>query len=326
MGMTETDSNGGGAPALPPWPFPAGTGLDTGAGPAPHVRPPAIMGVVNVTPDSFSDGGRFFDADRAVEHGLRLVGDGADILDVGGESTRPGAAPVAEDEELRRVLPVIERLVRETRAPISIDTMKAAVARAAVEAGATIVNDVSAGLADPQMLGTVAELCRRRPVHLVLMHRQGDPATMQVAPHYDDAVAEVREHLIERVAAAERAGVPRELLAIDPGIGFGKRLPHNLALLAGLPELRRLGSPLGLPLVLGVSRKSFIADLSRSHGPADWLAEERLEHHSSGPSGRIGGTAAAVALAVASGAVDVLRVHDVAIMKEVALVARALRQ
>ena len=280
------------------------------------------MGVVNVTPDSFSDGGRFFDADRAVEHGLRLVGDGADILDVGGESTRPGADPVPEDEELRRVLPVIERLARETRAPISIYTMKAAVARAAVEAGATIVNDVSAGLADPRMLATVAELCRNRPVHLVLMHRQGDPATMQVAPHYDDAVAEVREHLIERVAAAEHAGVPRELLAIDPGIGFGKRLPHNLALLAGLPELRRLG----FPLVLGVSRKSFIADLGGAQGPADWLAEERTEQTSAGPLSRIGGTAAAVALAVVSGAVDVLRVHDVAIMKEVALVARALRR
>ncbi|MEM1447966.1 MAG: dihydropteroate synthase [Planctomycetota bacterium] len=279
-------------------------------------RRPALMGVVNVTPDSFSDGGRFLDPERAIEHGVRLVGEGADVLDVGGESTRPGAAPVPVDEELRRVLPVIEGLARASRATLSIDTMKADVARAAVQAGARIVNDVSAGLADPAMLSTVAELASVEPVHLVLMHRQGTPETMQAAPRYDDVVREVREHLGERVRAAEEAGVPEDRITVDPGIGFGKRLDHNLALLASLEGLRALGRP----VLLGASRKSFIGHLTGAEDPADWLAGERRDV----PSERIGGTAAVIALAAARGAADVLRVHDVAIMKEAVLVARAI--
>ncbi|MEM9379397.1 MAG: dihydropteroate synthase [Planctomycetota bacterium] len=309
-GPPTAGNEGDAAEPLPPWPH------RSEAGYAPGARRPALMGVLNVTPDSFSDGGRFLAPERAIEHGLRLVGDGADVLDVGGESTRPGAAPVTADEELRRVLPVVEGLARATRAPLSIDTTKASVARAAVEAGATIVNDVSAGLADPAMLPTVAELSAGSEVHLVLMHRQGTPETMQAAPTYDDVVGEVLAHLKGRVRAAEDAGVPFHRITVDPGIGFGKRLAHNLALLASLEGLRALGRP----ILLGASRKSFIGHLTGAEDPSDWLARERRD----APSERIGGTAAAIALAAARGAADVLRVHDVAIMKEAVLVARAI--
>lgn len=275
---------------------------------------PWIMGVLNATPDSFSDGGRYLAPERAVEHGLAMLEDGADLLDVGGESTRPGAEPVAEAEELERVLPVIEGL--RAAAPgvrISIDTMKSGVARAALDAGATLVNDVSAGLADPGMLAAVAG---HPGASVALMHRQGDSRTMQVDPRYTDPVAEVLRHLADRVAAAEAAGVPADRILVDPGIGFGKRLEHNLALLARLGELRALGRP----ILLGASRKAFIAHITGAERPADFRGRAR----SDAPADRIGGTAAAVALAAAAGDADVLRVHDVRVMREAILVARAI--
>ncbi|MFT5733177.1 MAG: dihydropteroate synthase [Planctomycetota bacterium] len=284
------------------------------------------MGVLNVTPDSFSDGGRFYAGDMrpdqvpeaALRRAKELIAEGADVLDIGGESTRPGADPVSEEEELGRVVPVIRAIASETRAPISIDTMKAGVAEAAVAAGATIVNDVSAGLADPRMLGAVANLRRGAEapdVHIVLMHRQGDPKTMQVNPTYRDPVQEVAEHLLERAKAAEAAGIPHNRIALDPGIGFGKRLPHNLALLGRVGELRKLG----YPILVGASRKSFIGHITGAEDPHDWLAEERRDT----PSDRIGGTAAAVVFAAQQG-VEILRVHDVAVMREAVLVARAI--
>jgi dihydropteroate synthase len=264
------------------------------------IPPPKIQGVVNVTPDSFSDGGRFLDPQRAVEHGIQLVAEGADLLDVGGESTRPGSQPVSADEELCRIKLVVEGLARSTKAPISVDTTKSSVARAALDAGATIVNDISAGRHDPSML----ELVASRGAGYVAMHMQGEPRTMQAAPRYDDVVTEVTEFLRERCAVALEAGVDRTKLWIDPGIGFGKSLEHNLELLRHLGELRSLG----LPILVGVSRKAFIGKITGSNTPA---------------ADRIGGTAAAVALAVLNGA-EILRVHDVAIMREAALVARAI--
>ncbi|QDV06300.1 Dihydropteroate synthase [Planctomycetes bacterium Poly30] len=276
------------------------------------------MGILNVTPDSFSDGGKYLEPAAAVARAKALIAEGADVLDIGGESTRPGADPVAEDEELRRVVPVIRAIANETRAVISIDTMKAGVAEAAVEAGARIVNDVSAGLADPRMLQAVADLRRgprARDVHIVLMHRQGDPRTMQVDPRYSDPVAEVAGHLKARADAALAVGIPANRIALDPGIGFGKRLPHNLALLGRLGELRELG----YPILLGASRKSFIGHITGAEDPGDWLAAERLDT----PSDRIGGTAAAIVLGVQQG-VEILRIHDVSVMREAVLVARAI--
>jgi dihydropteroate synthase len=244
-----------------------------------------VMGVVNVTPDSFSDGGRYLDHRAAVAHGLALAAEGADLLDVGGESTRPGASYVDEATELDRVTPVIETLAMATDVPISIDTRKAAVARAALAAGAAVVNDVSAGRDDPDLLGVAAKA--RAPV--VLMHMQGTPATMQDDPRYDDVVAEVEAFLAERCAAAEAAGVAHEALVVDPGIGFGKRDHHNYALLANLARLTRLGHP----VLVGTSRKGFIG---RALGAP---MHERLE-----------GTAATVVWAVERGA-RIVRVHDV---------------
>lgn len=249
------------------------------------------MGIVNVTPDSFSDGGLFFDADAAVEHGRRLVAEGADVLDVGGESTRPGAEPVDAGEEKRRVLPVIEGLARATGVPISVDTTKAEVARAALDAGASIVNDVSAGRFDPDMLPLVAE----RGVPVVLMHMRGEPRTMQQDPVYRDVVGEVSAFLAERARGARALGVPASRIVIDPGFGFGKTREHNLVLLRRLRELTRLG----YPVLAGTSRKSFIGLT------LDLPVEERIE-----------GTAATVALAVAAGAA-ILRVHDVGPMRRV---------
>ncbi|MCY2959608.1 MAG: dihydropteroate synthase [Planctomycetota bacterium] len=259
-----------------------------------------LMGVVNVTPDSFSDGGEHLDPSRAVARALALVAEGADLLDIGGESTRPGSDPVSVEEELRRVVPVITELAKLTRIPISTDTRRAAVARAALEAGATIVNDVSAGLADAAMLAVVA----KHKASFVAMHMQGEPRTMQTAPRYDEVVAEVANFLRERCFRALEAGIARHRLWIDPGIGFGKTLEHNLELLRRLPELRSLG----LPILLGVSRKSFIPKITGVDTP---------------PEQRIGGTAAAVTLGVLGGA-EILRVHDVAVMREAALVARAI--
>jgi len=256
-----------------------------------------LMGVVNVTPDSFSDGGLYLDPGAAVEHGRELVAAGATILDVGGESTRPGAEPVSEDEELRRVVPVVEGL-RGAGAEVSVDTSKASVAAAALAAGATIVNDVTALRGDPEM----AALCAERGATVVLMHMRGTPRTMQEEPTYSDVVAEVRGFLAERVERAEAAGIAAERIWLDPGIGFGKTAAHNLELLRRLGELRELGRP----LVVGTSRKSFIGRLDGSE------ADERL-----------GGTIASSVLAAAAGA-EVLRVHDVAEMADAMRLATAL--
>jgi dihydropteroate synthase len=254
------------------------------------------MGVVNVTPDSFSDGGRYLDAQAAIAHGEELLRDGAEILDVGGESTRPGAEPVGEAEELRRVVPVVGELARE--GTVSIDTSKAAVAAAAIDAGATMLNDVTALRGDPEM----AALCAERGVGVVLMHMPGDPRTMQDNPSYDDVVDDVKAFLAARVELAVAAGIAEESLWLDPGIGFGKTLEHNLELLRRLGELRALGRP----LVIGASRKSFI-------GKVDGSAVDE----------RIGGSIASAVLAAAEGA-DVLRVHDVAETAQALTVANAV--
>jgi dihydropteroate synthase len=215
----------------------------------------AVMGIVNVTPDSFSDGGRYFDTDAAVAHGLALARAGASLLDVGGESTRPGAEPVDTGEETRRVVPVVAALAAHASVPLSVDTTKAAVADAALDAGAALVNDVSGGEADARMLDTVA----RHRAGFVAMHMQGTPRTMQDAPSYGDVVAEVGAYLRTRVAAAVAAGISREAVLVDPGIGFGKTAEHNLALLRSLPELAILA---GAPLVVGTSRKAFLGALT----------------------------------------------------------------
>ncbi|MBI5431660.1 MAG: dihydropteroate synthase [Planctomycetes bacterium] len=284
--------------------------LDALAGFAARPRNRAlVMGIVNVTSDSFSDGGRHLEPEVAIEHGLALVEQGADVLDVGGESTRPGSEPVDEALELARVVPVIRGLRARTAVPLSIDTQKAAVAAAALDAGATIVNDVSAGRTDPALLPMVAA----RGALCVLMHMQGTPRDMQRAPHYErDVVAEVLGFLRERAAAAVELGVAPERLVVDPGIGFGKRLEHNLALLR---RARELGS-LGLPVLIGASRKSFIADLERRMRP------EGAPAPPTPPAARLGGSAAAVTLAVQGGA-SIVRVHDVRELAEAARIAFA---
>jgi dihydropteroate synthase len=220
-----------------------------------------IMGVINTTPDSFSDGGEFAGAAAAIEHGLRLAEEGADILDIGGESTRPGAEPVPADEELRRVIPVIEGLAARTDAALSIDTSKAAVARAAMAAGASIINDVTALTGDAEMAAVAAAT----EAGVVLMHMRGTPRTMQQGPAYDDVVAEVSDFLRAQAEAAQAAGIARDRIALDPGIGFGKTVEHNLRLIAALPELSRLG----YPVLLGVSRKSFLSAAAGASDLAD---------------------------------------------------------
>ncbi|MBL9037887.1 MAG: dihydropteroate synthase [Archangium sp.] len=257
-----------------------------------------VMGVVNVTPDSFSDGGRSLDPRAAVEHGKRLVDDGADLLDVGGESTRPGAEPVSVDEECARVLPVLEGLARACPGvPLSIDTSKPEVARRALEAGAALVNDVTA-LSAPAMREVVASA----GAAACLMHMQGTPLTMQQAPSYDDVVVEVREALRGAIA---RSGVPPERLLVDPGIGFGKSLEHNLSLLKHLGALRQLG----VPILLGTSRKGFLGKLTGHAAPGD----------------RVLASAVSVAIAAALHGVDMVRVHDVAETREALSVAQAIR-
>ncbi|ABS26539.1 dihydropteroate synthase [Anaeromyxobacter sp. Fw109-5] len=260
---------------------------------------PFIMGIVNATPDSFSDGGRYLDPAAAVAHALRLAEEGADLVDLGGESTRPGAPPVAEDEEIRRVVPVVEALrARAFALPISIDTTKAAVARAALAAGADLVNDV-AGLADPALARVVAEA--GAPV--VLMHSRGTPADMQSRASYGDLVAEVRAELAEALLRVAAAGVAPERVILDPGIGFAKTAEHGFELLARLGELRALGRP----LLVGPSRKSFIGKVTGA------------------PVGeRLPGTLAAVTAAVLAG-VELIRVHDVAAARQAAQVAAAIR-
>ena len=216
-------------------------------------RPTLVMGIVNVTPDSFSDGGRFLNADAAVEHALRLVREGAEILDIGGESTRPGASPVSEEEELHRVLPVIERLIGQVKIPLSIDTQKPGVARAALVAGASIVNDIAANRDDDVMWRVVAEA----GAGYIAMHMQGSPQTMQTSPNYRDVAQEVESFFVERLERLKNAGVAPEQVALDVGIGFGKTLEHNLQLLASLRRFTKLQRP----LLLGVSHKSFIGKL-----------------------------------------------------------------
>jgi len=220
-----------------------------------------IMGIVNVTPDSFSDGGSFLSPEAACGHGLRLVGEGAEILDIGGESTRPGAAPVPEDEELRRVLPVIRKLRKGSGVLLSIDTTKAAVAQAALDEGADIVNDVSGLHADPRMPGVVA----RSRAGLVIMHRQGTPRTMQIAPHYDDVVSQVGDFFRHTIRLAVDSGIDPMSIALDPGIGFGKTPEHNRELIRRLSNF----SEFGRPLAVGVSRKSFLGEISGSADIAD---------------------------------------------------------
>jgi dihydropteroate synthase len=260
---------------------------------------PYIMGVLNITPDSFSDGGRFFDHDKAVEQALAMAEQGADILDIGGESTRPGSEAVAPEQEIERVLPVIEALGKYVSLPISIDTTKSEVARAAIEAGAAMVNDVSALRFDPAM----AELVAASAVPLVVMHMRGVPKTMQSEPIiYRDLMGEIRAFLAEAVERARRAGISEQMLIIDPGIGFGKTAEHNLMILKRLGELRKLHRP----ILVGASRKAFIGKV---------LDVE--------VGGRLFGTAAAVAAAVLSGA-QILRVHDVGPMRQVADVAAAI--
>ena len=245
-----------------------------------------VMGIVNVTPDSFSDGAMFASADDAVAYGARLVDEGADLLDVGGESTRPGSDPIEADEELLRVVPVIEGLVKaRPGTALSIDTRKPEVASAALDAGASVVNDIAGGR-NSALLETVS----RRGAGVVLMHMLGEPKTMQDDPRYDDVVAEVHEFLRERIEAAVFAGIPEERICIDPGIGFGKTADHNLALLRAVPALRLLGAA----VMVGASRKGFIGTLTGVEDPA-----ARLE-----------GSLAVAVLAAAHGA-DLVRVHDV---------------
>jgi dihydropteroate synthase len=261
---------------------------------------PVIVGVLNLTPDSFSDGGRFDTVESAVEHAQRMVGEGADVIEVGGESTRPGAQRVDVDEQLRRIVPAIRRLRDVLSVPLSIDTTRATVAEAALDAGASIVNDVSAGRDDPQMFAMSAS----RGVPVIVMHMRGEPATMQQDPVYEDVASEVRQFLLERAAAARSAGVPRDQIVIDPGIGFGKTSQHNLTLLAQLDRL----VDSGYPVMLGASRKRFLGAIVKENEPAR----------------RDAATAATTALAVAAG-VRMLRVHDVRINRHAADVASAVR-
>jgi dihydropteroate synthase len=258
-----------------------------------------VMGILNITPDSFSDGGRFLAADTAIRHAEQMAEDGADIIDLGGESTRPGAAPLSIDEELARVLPVVQSLVKRIPLPLSIDTYKAEVARRTVEAGASMINDISALAFDPAMGSTVAELA----VPVCLMHIRGTPRNMQNNPHYDDVAVEVRDQLADRVKSALVAGISRDKIILDPGFGFAKTAIHNLELLRRLSEL----TTLGYPLLSGTSRKSTIGKVL-----GGLPAEERLE-----------GTAATVAISIANGAA-IVRVHDVKEMKRVAQMTDAI--
>jgi dihydropteroate synthase len=256
-----------------------------------------LMGILNVTPDSFSDGGLYLDADSAVAHGREMVSDGADLVDVGGESTRPGAEEVQPDEERRRTEPVVAGLA-DAGVTVSIDTSKAAVAEAALDAGAAMVNDVTALRGDPDLAG----LCADRGCEVVLMHMQGTPRTMQSDPTYDDVVDDVRAFLVERIEAATAAGIAEEHIWVDPGIGFGKTVAHNTELLRRLAELRDLGRP----IAIGTSRKSFIGKLTGRD-----------------VQGRIGGSIASTVLALRAGA-EMLRVHDVRETAQAVTIAEAV--
>lgn len=251
---------------------------------------PLLMGIVNVTPDSFSDGGNWFEPENAVEHALKLATDGADILDIGGESTRPGAAPVDLHEELRRTIPVVQRVRDQSPLPISIDTYRAEVARQALDAGATIVNDISGLTFDPQMIN----VCAASDCGIVCMHIQGTPQTMQIEPRYDDVVAEISAFFSERIQTLADGGIDPQRVVLDPGIGFGKTADHNLEILSHIAAFRRLGRP----VLIGHSRKGFLKKLLNR--PVD----ERL-------FGTIG-----VAIAAAMQGADILRVHDIAAVRD----------
>ena len=258
-----------------------------------------LMGVLNVTPDSFSDGGRYDDPEAAVEHALAMIEQGADLIDIGAESSRPGSDPVEEEEEIRRLLPVITAVCRQVSIPVSVDTTKAGVAQRALDAGAAIVNDISALRFDPLMGQVVA----KAGAGLVLMHMQGTPKSMQRDPQYRDVVAEVRQFFIERMKTAEDVGILPEQILLDPGFGFGKNVTHNLTLLMRLDQLAALGRP----MVVGVSRKAFIGQV------LDRQVGERLM-----------GTAVAVVVAVLRGA-RIVRVHDVGPMRDVVRMVEAIR-
>jgi len=264
-----------------------------------HKQRVLVMGILNITPNSFYDGGRLLDVGTAIEFGLSMIEDGADILDIGGESSRPGAESISPHQELTRVLPVLEGLRAKTSIPISIDTTKASVAKAALRAGADIVNDISALRFDPDMARTVSEAGAK----VVLMHMQGTPRIMQQDPHYDDVVKEVGDFLMERAEHAQAVGIPPEHIILDPGIGFGKLLEHNLSLLRQLPKLVSYG----YPVLVGLSRKSFLGQL------LDLPATERLE-----------GTIAVNTIAILGGA-SIIRVHDVKEGRRTAAVAVRLR-
>jgi dihydropteroate synthase len=258
-----------------------------------------IMGILNVTPDSFSDGGRFLDPVLAVDQAQKMIAEGTDIIDIGGESTRPGASYVSEEEEITRIRPIVEALGKCTDVPLSIDTQKASVAQVALDCGASIVNDVSALQDDCRM----AQVVQESGAGVVLMHRQGSSATMQEAPQYKDVVGEVKSFLSERVALARSMGISPDRIIIDPGIGFGKTCYHNLKILANIGEFLQLEQP----LMIGLSRKAFIGELTGKP-----VTEREM------------GNAAAIATAVWQGA-HILRVHDVAAMKDAIRVAQALR-
>lgn len=259
---------------------------------------PLVMGILNITPDSFSDGGDFLDTSKAIAQGLQMADQGAAILDVGAESTQPGAKPVSAAEQIRRAIPVIEKLAKQVQIAISIDAKDPTVARAAVESGAAIINDITA-LADERMAALVVE----KDVPVILMHMQGTPATMQQQPHYKDVVAEVLEFLMERAKFAESMGIKRERIFLDPGIGFGKTTEHNLKLLANLDLL----ADLGCRVLAGTSRKRFIGQITGRQEPKE----------------RIFGTAATVALAIAKGA-SIVRVHDAGAMVDVVKMTQAI--
>jgi dihydropteroate synthase len=259
-----------------------------------------IMGVLNVTPDSFSDGGQFFELDTAIEHGLKMAADGAAIIDIGGESTRPGSEPVSPEQQIKRVIPVIRALCKEITLPISIDTNNYEVAKAALDAGVAMINDITA-LSDERM----GRLAAEQQVPVVLMHMQGTPQTMQIEPKYDDVVSEVQQFLLDRAERAEQLGIPKERIFIDPGFGFGKTLEHNLLILRSIRKFVETG----YRVLIGTSRKSFIGKLTGREKPAE----------------RIFGTAATVALCVAAG-VSIVRVHDVAEMADVVKVIQAVHR
>jgi dihydropteroate synthase len=261
---------------------------------------PLLIGVLNATPDSFFDGGLYQTQARAVARAIQIAEEGADIIDIGGESSRPGSEPISEKEELKRLIPIVEAVHDRVAVPLSVDTTKSEVARRAIQSGAVIVNDISALTFDPGMAQVVAE----SGAAVVLMHMQGTPKTMQRAPRYADVVAEVRDFLDDRLHAATAAGISRKRILLDPGIGFGKLLEHNLTLLAHLDILARLGRP----LLVGVSRKGFLGQI---------LGQPVGE--------RLFGTAAAVAMAIQQGA-TLLRVHDVAAMRDVVKIVTAIMQ